>query len=76
MILGYCMQLCAICGRETNHRIMEPKGKLMKECVNCRGRWRCDLTLPLFQKRDQPGVSDETGGALSLQNEPQAAEYH
>lgn len=35
MTLGYSMQLCSNCERETNHRIREQNGKLKKECVEC-----------------------------------------
>jgi len=35
MTLGYCMQFCSSCERETNHRIREHNSVMTKECAVC-----------------------------------------
>jgi hypothetical protein len=35
MTLGFCMQFCSTCERETNHRIRELNGRHTKECAAC-----------------------------------------
>jgi len=41
MTLGYCMQFCSTCERETNHRIREHNSIMTKECSVC-----CHTTGP------------------------------
>jgi len=57
MTLGYSMQFCSTCERETNHRIREQNGKLKKECVACSHATgsQCSEGTGIFRRLAIPG---------------------